>query len=116
MPGTGFAFERADDVGRDPAAVEAAGLRHDPFAVNETFNSGGIESDVVLQHRVTRAWPRVAPRDGRVGIGGERPVLRRAFPLAYGTAGRLDELVPEDVVVWQIERRRTRRFHEAVTA
>ena len=46
--GAGAALERADDLRRDPAAVEAAGLGDDELAVDEArVHAPGVERDVV---------------------------------------------------------------------
>src|SRR3954466_5592629 len=58
------ALERAHDLPGDPAAVEVAGLRLDPLAVDEAGLHGpGVEGDVA-HHRLVdpRRQPGVPPR------------------------------------------------------
>src|SRR5713101_3465806 len=83
----GLAFERADDPGRHPAAVEATRLRRrplvaDPGLVHET----GVERDVVADRVVAGQRLRIRPRDvvDRPARLFERVVGRLALPLAEG--------------------------------
>ena len=59
MAGAGFSLEWSDDIRRDPAAIEAAGLRFDAFAIDEAGDSPGIKGEVVSYTVETRTRPDV---------------------------------------------------------
>ena len=93
MPGTGIAFERPEDLGRNPASIESAGLRRDVFAIDVTIDTPGIEGDVIFDH--VESWPGswIAPGDRLFRFASQCPIFRHSFPLADRRAVCLDELV-----------------------
>src|SRR4051794_32915115 len=87
----GLTFERAFDLGGDPAAVEPSWLRRHPLVVHPALvDARCVERDVVAQHLVLRLRRLVAPR--RVARIAERPVRGLALPLAPRRRLRSDEL------------------------
>ena len=56
------ALERADQLGRDPAAIKAAGLRADGRTVDGAIEGRRIERHTVCQRLGAGKRPWVAPR------------------------------------------------------
>src|SRR4051812_15906943 len=88
--GAGRSLERADDARCDPAAVEAAGLRHDALAVDEArVHAPGVERDMIGDDGERRTRRRVRPRRRLLDAvaTAHREVVRASLPLAEGVAG-----------------------------
>jgi hypothetical protein len=86
-PGARAAFERADDLGRDPAAVEPAGLRLRALVADVACVHGSdVEGDVGLDRAERRGGALVAPSDFLSGaaVHSHCPVGCVSFPLAEG--------------------------------
>jgi hypothetical protein len=80
----GLALERPDQLGRDPAAVVAAGLRVDPRAADRAVELLRVEGDAVGNRLGTEERMRVAPRHrGQAALAiDQRPQAGLALPLA----------------------------------
>jgi hypothetical protein len=114
LPGlaAGLALERADQLGRDPAAVEAAGLRQDGCTVHLAIKRRRIERNAIGQRFGTGQRLRVTPgHAGQAAIAMDQgPVPRRPLPFAERTScSRLQEK-SRHVTPRQVHTRRVSRF------
>ena len=83
------ALERTFQVARDPAAVEAAGLRRDGLVADEALvHCRGIDGQMVTDGFETGGRVGVAPGGafGRLVADADGPVAGLAFPLAKAAA------------------------------
>ena len=109
------ALERSDKFRRDPAAIEAAGLRCDRCAADAALQARGVEGHAVGDGLGPGQRLRIAPGYAVEPpvLEHQRPVSRRAFPLAERAAACRHQQAPVDIGPGQVERRRVRCFEQA---
>src|SRR4051812_42759669 len=118
-PSRPVALERADDLARDPAPVEAAFLSFDLLAVERAFvHQTRVEGDGVADRLETRR--RIVVRPGRApdpaAVAADRVVVRRhSLPLAERrAAARPLERAGGDVLERHVVDGRMARLQNAV--
>jgi len=117
--GAGLALERPADIGGDPAAVEVAGLRHDPLAVNQTLiHCAGVERNMINKGCISPAGMRVIPRRtwSDLATADHIQVRRPPFPLTKRGAPSRSQRTLNERCAREVVRRWVARLQDAPTA
>ena len=114
VSGARFALERANDVCRNPAAIESSRLRLDTFTGDKTRDTARVERKKAADHLEPSPRAFVTPGDRLIEIGGKSPVGGRAFPFADRGARQAYERAEINILGRDVECRRARGLHDLI--
>ena len=113
----GGSLEGPDGIACDPAAVEVALLRMDPFVAQpRRVDAARVERDVTAQRLVRTPRIGIGPRDGprKPAVDDRVEILGDTFELAHRCAGDAGaQEIHADRGRWEVDRRRVTGFEHA---